>query len=188
MTDFTSGGIPLMEQSNPQRYLTYNELAWVVNVLQTGVISRSETAPPGSPAIGDAYIPAAPATDEWTDLEDKIVFWFEGVWNVLEPELAQGRGIYVQDEYLSVRWDALGSPPMYVEISGGGTTLSQHEFAVSGDGPYTLPAASSGDFEALYLDGIRMPSANFTVVGDQLTLVDLTSALYERGVIDFSPA
>lgn len=129
MTDFTSGGIPLMAQSNPQRYLTYNELAWAVNVLQTGVLSRSETAPPGSPAVGNAYIPAAPATGLWTGLEDKIVFWFEGVWNVLEPELAQGRGIYVQDEGFSVRWDALGSPPIFVpvaigDVSGPGVSVS----------------------------------------------------------------
>lgn len=69
-----------------------------------------------------------------------------------------------------------------------GSSNSIYEFTVSGDGPYTLPASSSGDYEALYLDGIRMPSANFTVVGDQLTLVGLTSANYERGVIDFSPS
>lgn len=72
-------------------------------------------------------------------------------------------------------------------LGGGGSAIQSFEFVVSGDGPYTLPAVSSGDFEALYLDGMRMPAANFSVADDELTLVDLTSALYERGTIDFTP-
>lgn len=114
----TSGGLPLMEQTQPQRYLTYNELAWALNVLQTGVISRTETAPPVSPSVGDAYIPAGPATAEWAGLEDKVLFWFGGVWNVLEPDIVQGRGIYVQDEDINIRWNPLGSPPGYVNAAG----------------------------------------------------------------------
>lgn len=102
----TSGGLPLMAQTQNSRYLTYNELAWAVNVLQGGVISRSNTAPPGSPAVGDAYIVAATATGEWAGHENDIAFYFGGIWNFLEPELAQGNGIFVQDESPTrVRWN-----------------------------------------------------------------------------------
>lgn len=100
----TSGGLPLMAQTQSSRYLTYNEAMWAINVLQTGVLDRDLTSPPGSPAEGDAYIVKGTATGAWAGKEDKIAFYFGSVWNFLEPELAQGDGLYVVDEDVRVRW------------------------------------------------------------------------------------
>lgn len=117
----TSGGLPLMAQTQNSRYLTYNELAWALNVLQAGVISRSETAPPGSPAVGDAYIVDATATGAWAGHEDDIAFFFGGIWNFLEPEVAQGNGIFVQDESPTrVRWN--GSAFEVLTLGDAGST------------------------------------------------------------------
>lgn len=114
----TTGGLPLMAQTQNSRYLTFNELAWALNVLQTGVIDRDLSTPPGSPSEGDAYIVASPATGAWSGHTDDIAFFFDGIWNFLGPELAQGNGIYVQDENARVRWSGPGSPQGY-EVAGG---------------------------------------------------------------------
>lgn len=42
-------------------------------LLQTRVLSMALTAPPISPTDGDLYIPASPATGDWTGLEDYLV-------------------------------------------------------------------------------------------------------------------
>lgn len=113
----TSGGLPLMQQTQSSRYLTYNELAWALNVLQTGVLDRDLSTPPGSPTEGDAYIVASGGTGAWSGEDDSIAFYFGGIWNFLEPEIGQGNGIYVQDEGVRVRWDAEASPASYAVLS-----------------------------------------------------------------------
>lgn len=171
----TTGGLPLMDQTQPQRYLTFNEVAWALNVLQTGVISRSETTPPVSPSVGDAYIPAAPATDEWAGHENDIAFYFGGVWNFLEPELAQGNGIYVQDEDLRVRWDALGSEPMYVQVSTGDVTG---------------PASSVDSVVALFngTDGKLLKSTGTANIPEALQLTgDISPAQITANTDDYNP-
>lgn len=115
----TAGGFPLMAQTQSSRYLTYNELAWAVDVLQRGVIDRDLSTPPGSPSEGDAYIVAAGGGGAWAAQDDCIAFYFGGVWNFLQPEIAQGNGVYVQDEDLRIRWEPLFSPPSYVNVSTG---------------------------------------------------------------------
>lgn len=143
----TNGGLELMAQTQPQRYLTFNEVVWALDVLQRGVIDRDLATPPGSPAVGDAYIVDGTATGAWTGHENDIAFYFGGVWNFLEPEIAQGRGIYVQDEDLLVRWDPIGSPPAYEVLAVGDVTgplssVNANLAAWSGTGGDTL--ADSG--------------------------------------------
>ncbi len=41
---------------------------------------RTLTAPPGSPAAGDAYIPAATATGAWAGKENQIAIWSGSAW------------------------------------------------------------------------------------------------------------
>lgn len=114
----TTGGLPLMAQTQNSRYLTFNELSWALNVLQTGVLDRDLTTPPGSPSEGDAYIVDSPATGAWAGHENEIAFFFDGIWNFLAPELVQGNGIYVYDEGLRVRWNT-GSPTGYEILTVG---------------------------------------------------------------------
>lgn len=56
-------------------------------LLQTRVISMALTSPPVSPADGDLYIPAAPATGDWTGLEDYVLRYVEegDIWQEYEP-------------------------------------------------------------------------------------------------------
>lgn len=114
----TSGGIDLMEVNENSRYLKFNRLAWQVTGLQIGVKDRDLTAPPGSPSEGDAYIVDGPATGAWTGHENDIAIFIGGVWTFLGPEMAQGNGIWVDDEGVRVQWNPTGSPVGYVIIAG----------------------------------------------------------------------
>ncbi len=44
------------------------------------VLDRTLTAPPGSPATGAAYIPAASATGAWAGKENQIAIWSGSAW------------------------------------------------------------------------------------------------------------
>lgn len=171
----TTGGLPLMAQTQSQRYLTYNELAWAVTGLQSGVISRSEFTPPGSPSEGDAYIVAATATGAWATHENDIAFYFSGIWNFLPPEVAQGNGVYVIDEDLRVRWDAIGSPPGYVEL---------YEGDASG------PASSVDGVVALYdgTSGKLLKSTGTAKIPEALQLTaDITPSQITANTDDYNP-
>lgn len=102
--------------------LAINQNLLVNYVLHKGIEDRDLTAPPGSPADGAAYIPAAPATGVWAAHEDHIAYWFDevGVWKFLIPE--EGISIYVNDENLRIQY--LGGSSGWAEIAGTGTVTS----------------------------------------------------------------
>lgn len=49
------------------------------------VIDKTLTAPPGSPAEGDAHIVAATATGAWAGKEKNIAFYMGGAWSFITP-------------------------------------------------------------------------------------------------------
>ena len=52
---------------------------------RAAVESASQTAPPGSPGVGDRYIVASPATGAWSGHEDDIATWDGGSWDFETP-------------------------------------------------------------------------------------------------------
>ena len=52
---------------------------------RAAVESASQTAPPGSPGVGDRYIVASPATGAWAGHEDDIATWDGGSWDFETP-------------------------------------------------------------------------------------------------------
>lgn len=67
-------GIPYVPESTLDPAAGLNLALNVIDaLLQTRVLSMALTAPPGSPADGDLYIPATPATGDWLNLEDHLV-------------------------------------------------------------------------------------------------------------------
>ena len=60
------------------------------------VLDRDLTAPPGGETAGDAYIPAATATDEWAGHEDEFCVW-DGSAYVCYT-IPVGTLIYLEDE------------------------------------------------------------------------------------------
>lgn len=65
-------------------------------VTRASIKDRDLTAPPGSPAEGDAYIPATTATGLWAGHEDDIAVYTQSAWYFLTPK--QGWLFYIEDE------------------------------------------------------------------------------------------
>lgn len=66
-------GIPYVPEGTTDPAAGLNLSLNVIDaLLQTAVISMSETAPPGSPADGDLYVPSSPATGLWAGQENNV--------------------------------------------------------------------------------------------------------------------
>lgn len=60
------------------------------------VLDRDLTAPPGSPASGDAYIVATGATGDWAGEDGNIAVWDGAAWVFIVPR--NGRLAVIEDE------------------------------------------------------------------------------------------
>lgn len=129
MTDTPNSGIPYVPEGTLDPAAGLNLSLDVIDALvQTAVITMALTAPPGSPANGDLYVPATPATGAWTGLEDYLVrYRAEGsFWQSFAPgarvklilNLADG-GLYSFDSSsASTGWNpvtGLADPPVVTE-------------------------------------------------------------------------
>lgn len=70
---------------------------------------RDLTAPPGTPAAGDAYIPAATASGDWLGQEGNVAIWDGAAWVFYTPGI--GWVAYLEDEeklsaYKAAGWSA----------------------------------------------------------------------------------
>lgn len=73
-------GLPLIAAQQNQPEVTHNEAVRLIEALLNGVLSAGDTAPPGSPAEGDAYIVGASATGAWAGRDDHIAVYIGAAW------------------------------------------------------------------------------------------------------------
>lgn len=96
--------LPFIEEAQAQKHVTHNEAIRALDALvQLSVLDRDLTAPPGSPADGDRYIPASGATGTWAGWDLNIAAWQDGAWVKLTPR--EGWLAWVADEDLLLVWD-----------------------------------------------------------------------------------
>lgn len=115
-------GIPYVPEGTLDPAAGLNLSLDVVDALiQTAVESMLLTAPPGSPADGEAYIPASPATGAWAGLEDYLVrYRTEGAfWQSYAPG-TQVRLVTNNDDGILYRWSSEESSPAWVPASSSG--------------------------------------------------------------------
>lgn len=67
---------------------------------------RDLTTPPGSPAVGDTYIPAATATGAWAGKEGQVATWSGTAWIFGVPRV--GWVAYIEDEEKLSAYKAAG--------------------------------------------------------------------------------
>lgn len=104
MADTERLKLPKVAASQAQKHVTVNETFGILDALvQTALIDRDLTGPPGSPNEGDLYIPAATATGAWAGEEDNIAHYINGAWSFYEPE--EGWQVFVQDEDIFIHYD-----------------------------------------------------------------------------------
>lgn len=130
--------------SQAQKEITHNEALNDLDVLvQPIVVSRVLTAPPSSPAQGEAYIVGASPTGAWSGHAGELAFYFSG-WRFKAPK--DGWRFYVTAENAQVSfkngaWSAVSldvSTTWAPGVLANGVGVSSGAVAVSG--------ASFGDF------------------------------------------
>jgi hypothetical protein len=102
--------------------------------VQLTVESRALTAPPGSPAEGACYIPAAGATGAWSGWDGEIAV-NSGGWSVIAP--VPGLKAWVRDERLTLTYeDAVWRDGIALTANGGRVTLRAKESEVTLSGAF----------------------------------------------------
>src|SRR6185295_9404147 len=100
---------------------------------QLTVESRTLTAPPGSPAEGACYIPAASATGAWSGWYGSVAVYSGGGWLRIVP--LSGLKAWVKAERLTVTYeDGLWRDGIALTAHGGRITLraKEEELLLSG--------------------------------------------------------
>ncbi len=89
--------LPYIMPAQAQKHVTHNEAIKALDaLLHLAVLSRTVSAPPGSPAAGDRYIVPAGATGGWTGQANAVAAWQDGAWAFYAPR--EGWLAYVLDE------------------------------------------------------------------------------------------
>ena len=140
MTDTPRLALPVIEAAQAQKHVTHNEALTLLDCLtQLAVESRTLTAPPGSPADGACYIPAAGASGAWSGLDDQLVLYSGGGWQRLAP--VSGLKAWVKAERLTLTYeDGVWRDGVALTANGGRVTLRAKEEEVILAGAYVETA------------------------------------------------
>jgi hypothetical protein len=97
MSDSTNLQLPYLDAAQAQKHVTVNESLRELDALVLlAVEDKDLTAPPGSPADGARYLPAATATGTWSGKENAVAHYVDGAWEFYTPR--EGFIAYVRDE------------------------------------------------------------------------------------------
>ncbi|HEX3708581.1 MAG TPA: DUF2793 domain-containing protein [Pseudolabrys sp.] len=135
MTDTPRLSLPAIEAAQAQKHVTHNEALALLDALtQLTVESSTLTAPPGSPAEGACYIPAAGATGAWSGWDGQIAAYDDG-WSLIAP--VPGLKAWVRDERATVTYeDAVWRDGIALTAHGGRVTLRAKEEELTLAGAY----------------------------------------------------
>lgn len=85
MTTTARFALPLLAPGQAQKELHHNEALTAIDALLHASVEGVEADPPTDPALGEAWIVAAGATDDWEGHADSLATWTAGGWRFLEP-------------------------------------------------------------------------------------------------------
>jgi hypothetical protein len=136
MTDTPRLALPVIEAAQAQKHVTHNDALTLLDCLtQLAVESRTLTAPPGSPADGACYIPAAAATGAWSGFDNALALYSGGGWLRLAP--VSGLKAWVKDERLTLTYeDGVWRDGVALTAHGGRVTLRAKEEELTLAGAY----------------------------------------------------
>jgi hypothetical protein len=135
MTDTPRLLLPVIEAAQAQKHVTHNEALVLLDALtQLTVESRSLTTPPGSPAEGACYIPAAGASGAWSGWAGQIAV-NNGGWFVIAA--IPGLKAWLRDERATVTYeDGVWRNGIALTAHGGRVTLRAKEEEVTLTGAF----------------------------------------------------
>ena len=147
MTSTPRLALPAIEAAQAQKHVTHNEALTLLDALtQLAVESRALTAPPGSPADGACYIPAASATAAWSGWDGQIAQYSGGGWLGIVP--VSGLKAWVKAERLTVTYeDGIWRDGVALTAHGGRVTMraKEEELTLAGAFVETADAAFISD-------------------------------------------
>jgi hypothetical protein len=126
MTDAPNSGAPYIDDAQAQKAATHNRGLDVFDAggSQLCVQNRTTTAPPGGPALGQAWIVAAGGSGAWNTHDGQVAAWYGG-WVFLAPKegwLAYDRGADEFVRYDGAAWGReLGAATGWVAATGTAT-------------------------------------------------------------------
>lgn len=142
MTNTPRLALPAIEAAQAQKHVTHNEALVLLDALtQLTVESRALTAPPGAPAEGACYLPAAGAGGAWSGWDGQIAV-YSGGWLRIEP--VAGLKAWVRAERLTLTYeDGVWRDGIALTAHGGRVTLraKEEELTLSGAFTETIDAA-----------------------------------------------
>lgn len=112
--------LPYIQPSQSQKHVTHNEAIRALDaIVQLGVASRTQTAPPASPTDGDRYIVPVGATGAWAAQDNNVAILDGENWVFVTPQ--SGWQAYVAEtNAISVFDGALwGSPTLEAQNAEG---------------------------------------------------------------------
>lgn len=170
--------LPLVQPSQAQKHVTVNEaLTRLDAVAQAGVVSRSLTTPPASPAEGDAYAVPGGAGEDWASHDGDLAVFVNGGWLFLTPEV--GWRIWVADERLAALFDGSGWAAGAVSVTPNGAGLVHRSVEI--DHVVTAGAAT------VTADVIPAQSVVYGVTGRVIDAITGTATAWELGIGGASP-
>ena len=132
--------MPYILPSQAQKHVTHNEALRLLDaVVHLSVRSRVWTGAPETPASGDRYLVAAPASGSWVGKEGTIASFIDGGWLFVVPTV--GWQAYVEDEaqllvFDGTLWKGVSSVPESLSLSMLGVQATADEtnrLAISSD-------------------------------------------------------
>jgi hypothetical protein len=121
--------LPELVESHHAKEQTHNAALGRLDALVgPAVESLAETDPPGSPAEGDLYVPAATATGAWAGHEDEIAQYLNAAWAFYVPW--DGLMVWSVADQAGYRWNDSGGA--WVLAAGQGDLKADGSVAMTG--------------------------------------------------------
>ncbi|MCP5074606.1 MAG: DUF2793 domain-containing protein, partial [Rhodobacteraceae bacterium] len=122
MSETYQFNLPLMQPSQAQKHVTFNEVTALLDaVAQVRLASLTLSAPPTVVVDGEAYNVASGATGDWAGQESMIAIASNGGWRFVTPRI--GWRAWVEDVAGQYFFDGTGWVDDLVAFSPGGATL-----------------------------------------------------------------
>jgi hypothetical protein len=162
--------LPFILPSQAQKHVTHNEaLIGLDGIVQLSVRDRTHAVAPVTPAEGDRYLVATPASGDFAGHEDEIAYFADGAWMFFSPR--PGWLCWVEDESRLVFFHA----GLWQVLAGEGVeTLPLLGINTAADTTNRLTVRS--DASLFMHDG-----AGHQLKVDKSTAADTASLLFQTG-------
>lgn len=107
--------LPEISAGQAQKEVTHNTaLHMLACIVGAPIITRTSTAPPGSPVNGGLYyVPTSP-TGAWSGQSGKLALYFASAWTFITP--ATGAVLYSTEDKQQMRWTGSAWVPVLAKI------------------------------------------------------------------------